>query len=163
MRNQILMAATMLVLLTAPAFAQQEAGDTELQAQGTLYLVTSGDFESSGAIFVNYGRFFNQNQEIGVLAVGTFNDEGDLKLSGGPFYRYNFLRGNVAPYVGAAAKFGESPYSDDITLTFEGGARFFLSRSTAFSVAANTDYSIDEQELADTIQVVFGFSYLWGR
>lgn len=166
MRNQIVLVVAILALIATPTLAQQESGDFELQAQGTLRLVTSGDSESFGTVLFNYGRFFTQNQQIGGAIVGSFNEDGDLKLSGGPFYRYNIPRregANMVPYTGASVKFGESYLSDDISIALEGGTRFFLNQSTAFSVGASTEYSIDEQEFADTIQVLFGLSYLWGR
>jgi hypothetical protein len=164
MRSQIMMAATILVLLAVPALAQQEVGDTELQAQATLSIATSGDQDDTGTVLLNVGRFFTVRQEAGLSVFGILVG-GDLVGYGGPFYRYNFSNSNVVPYVGAAAAatFGDFGAGDSAVLTFEGGARFFLNRSTALSASARTEYSIDEQEFGDSLQLVFGFSHLWGR
>lgn len=159
----VVLTALFLVLLAAPAIAQQQAGDSEFQLQGSLTLVTSGDAESSGGANLIYGRFFTERQEAGLQLSGRFEEDGDLGGLVGPFYRYNFSTGNVVPYAGTAAgaTFGDA--GDSVALALEGGVRMFLNRNTAFSVGANTVYSVDEQEFRDAIDIVFGFSYLWGN
>lgn len=164
MRNQTVLAAAILVLLATPCFAQQEVGDTELQAQATLTFAISGDQQDTGAVLLNFGRFFTIHQEAGISVFGILVAD-DLIGYGGPFYRYNFLSGKVVPYVGAsaAATFGDFSVGDSAVLNFEGGARYFLDRSTAISASAQMVYSIDEQEFGDTLQIVVGFSHLWGK
>lgn len=163
MRQRTLGLIVGLVALAAPALAQQQEGDTELQLQGSLSLATSSDFEHSGGVNVNYGRFFTDHQEWGVAVVATFHEEGDLGGAGGPFYRYNFSTGETVPFVGAAAfaGFGDGPAGDGALLAVEGGVRFFLDRNRAFSVTGQQLYSIDQSELADTLNVLFGFSIFW--
>ena len=146
--------------IPVPGLAQQASGDTELQIQGSLNL---GGKEESGSVYLSYGRFFSDRQEAG-LSVTGYTISGDLAGFGGPFYRYNFSNEDVVPYVGAAAgsSFGDFA-GGDLLLTFEGGIRFFLSRNSAFSVAAVTNYSVEESEVLDGLNLVFGFSYLWGK
>jgi hypothetical protein len=153
-----------IFLLAIPTFGQLQAGDTELQVQGSLSLALNDDFDNSGSVTVNYGRFFKARQEAGISTFAIFNDDGDLAGFGGPFYRYNFSDGKTVPYVGAAlgVAFGDYAVGDSL-LTLEGGVRWFLERNIAFSLAATTNYDIDESEIADRLQLLFGFSYVWGR
>lgn len=159
----LLMAAALL--LSVPAVAQQEAGDNEVQFQGSLSLGISGDVDDSGAVNALYGLFLTDNQEVGGT-VGTFiNSNGDWSGVAGPFYRYNFSSiGNAVPYAGAAltATFGDYSNSDYL-LSLEGGARWFVNRNTAFTVAGTYYYDVDASDFADYLQVLFGFSYIWGK
>lgn len=163
--NQRLLGLLIVALATAlPAAAQQQEGDSELQLQGSLNLATSSDFEHSGSVHVTYGRFFTDRQEWGLTVSGGFQQDGDVAGFGGPFYRYNFSTGDVVPFVGGAlgAAFGEGAFGDGAQLQAEGGVRFFLDRSKAFTVAGQTYYSVDNSEFGDTFDVLFGFSVFWG-
>lgn len=166
MRRFAFFAMAAVVLLAAgPAAAQQEAGDTELQLQGSLNLAFSDDFEDTGTVNALYGRFLTDRQEVGATVGAFFVSDGDLAGVAGPFYRYNFLSdGKAVPYVGAAvlATFGEYT-GGDVQLDLEGGARWFLDRNAAFSLAGRYSYDVDASDFADRLQVLFGFSYLWGR
>lgn len=154
------------VLLTAalPASAQQQAGDSELQLQGSLSLGLKGDAPDNGTVFLNYGRFFTEKQELGLTVFAFVAGSSDLSGFGGPFYRYNFSSGKTVPYLGvsAATPFGDFGGSD-ILLTFEAGVKWYLERNLAFSLAANSNYDTDTSEFADQLQVLFGFSYVWGK
>jgi hypothetical protein len=164
------MKKTMLVLMlslliTLPALAQQEQGDTELQLQGSLSLGLDDEFKNAGSANAIYGRFFTERQEIGGALRVNFNSDGDLSGAAGPFYRYNFLTGGkTVPYVGAAvaATFGEYQ-GGDIQLDLEGGARWFLARNMAFTLSGLYSYDVDASEFADRLAVLFGFSYLWDK
>jgi hypothetical protein len=149
--------------LTGPLAAQQQAGDTELQLQGSLNLVLSGDGTESGSILGNYGRFLNDTFEVGGTVGAFFNADGDLSGIAGPFVRYNFSTGTTLPYVGSALVGSWGDFSSgDFLLTGEAGVRWFLQRNVAFTVAATTHYDIDASDHSDFLQVQFGFSYLWG-
>ena len=157
---------SVLVLVAGPAPAQQQQGDTELQLQGSLSLSTGGDAEDSGAVAVNWGYFFTDQQEAGVSALGVFTEDGDLGGLGGPFYRYNLSTGTTVPYVGVAASFlfGDFTQSEsDVFASLEGGVRWFLERNMAFNVGATALYDVEESEFFDSVQVLFGFSYFWNR
>jgi hypothetical protein len=165
MRKRIGWILAGVLTVSVPALAQQEEGDKELQIQGTLTLATSGDTEHSGSVFVNFGKFFTLRQEAGLTLIGTFQEDGDLAGFGGPFYRFNFSAGRTAPFVGAsaAAAFGTSGFGEGVLIGLEGGVRHYLSRRAAFSVAGQSGYSVDDQEFSDSLNVVFGFSILWGK
>jgi hypothetical protein len=164
MKRLVIALAALVLLVTLPAFAQSEAGDTELQVQGSLSLGLDDEFDDSGSVSVNYGRFFRARQEAGVTVFGTFNSDGDIAGFGGPFYRYNFSDGKTVPYVGAALglAFGDYAVGDSL-LNFEGGVRWFLERNIAFTLAGSTNYDVEESEFADRLQILFGFSYVWNR
>lgn len=148
-----------------PAKAQQGSGDSEIQVQGSLNIGTSGGSQRSGGVYVNYGRFFGDHQEVGGSVTATLVNDSDLMGFGGPFYRYNFGTGKTVPYVGAAVGtgFGKAKISSDALVSLEAGFRYFLDRRTAFSVAATDLYSTKARDFADSISITFGFSHLWGK
>lgn len=153
----------MMALATVPVAAQQQEGDSELQLQGTLSIST-GDAEDSGAVSVNWGRFFTDRQEIGATAFTFFTADGDVAGYAGPFYRYNLASGTTVPYVGASAAAGFGDFSSgDALVNLEGGVRWFLARNMAFTLGGVYTYDVDESEFLDAVQVLFGFSYLWDR
>jgi hypothetical protein len=164
MRRFVLWLVAVLVIAPLPLAAQQQAGDTELQLQGSLSLSLDDDVQDSGSVFVNYGWFFTDRQEVGASVFASIFEDGDVGGFGGPFYRYNFVSGTTVPYVGAAvgATFGDFS-TGDVLLTLEGGVRWFLQRNIAFTLAGSTNYDVDASELQDRLQVLFGFSYIWGR
>lgn len=144
----------------------QPDGSTELQFQGNLALALNDDLPNFGVAVANYGKFITEHQEVGGRALLFVADDadGDIDFSGaaGPFYRYNFLTGEIAPYVGAAvtASFGDFT-PGDVLLELEGGSRFFLDRNLAFTVAGTLNYDVDESELREVLNIFFGFSYFW--
>jgi len=152
------------VLMATPVFAQQQRGDTELQFQGSLSVSTKSGDNNVGSAAVNWGRFFTDQQEAGVTALTFFNGSGDFSGFGGPFWRLNMGRGKTVPYIGTsvAATFGEFSSNDPI-INLEGGVRWFLSRSAAFTLGGLYTYDTKEKDFNDSLQVLFGFSYLWGR
>jgi hypothetical protein len=152
------------VLMAAPVLAQQQRGDTELQFQGSLSLSTESAGNDSGSAGVNWGRFFTDQQEAGVTVFTFFNSSGDLSGYGGPFWRLNLGRGKTVPFVGtsAAVTFGDFSSGDSI-VNLEGGVRWFLSRSAAFTLGGLYTYDVKEEDFSDSMQVLFGFSYLWGK
>ena len=152
------------VLIAAPVLAQQQRGDTELQLQGSLSISTKSGGHDSGSAAVNWGRFFTDQQEAGVTVSTDFNSDGDLGGFGGPFWRLNLGQGKTVPYIGAsvAATFGDSSSGDSIA-NLEGGVRWFLSRSSAFTLGGLYTYDVKEKDFNDSVRVLFGFSYLWGK
>jgi hypothetical protein len=148
--------------------AQQGAGDTELQLQGSLSLATSGAKDSAGGANALVGRFFTDRQEAGVSLAASIFQGNKLVGLAGVFYRYNFSSGQIVPYVGASAadSFGSTGNvgsSTGLLLTFEGGFRYFIDRRTAFSVEASEGYSTKDKEFGKQLTVLFGFSHLWGK
>lgn len=165
MKTPAILFVAAILLLAVPALAQQEQGDSEFQLQGSLNLGISGDVDDSGTVNVLYGRFFTEHQEVGGTLGAFIDSNGDWSGVGGPFYRYNFTSdGKLVPYAGAAltTTFGEYA-GGDYLLSLEGGARYFVSRSTAFTVAGTYYYDVDASDFADYLQVLFGFSYVWNK
>jgi hypothetical protein len=164
MRTYFVLVVAAVFAVAGPVLGQQGTGDTELQLQGNLSVGGSG--EDSGSVGVQIGRFFTEYQEIGLTAFGTFQSNGKFGGFGGPYYRYNFSTGNVVPYLGVSAGSTFGNFSSGGTSTIasaEGGARFFLDRKTAFTVAATKTYFFKQKEFDKGLTIQFGFSYLWGR
>jgi hypothetical protein len=164
MRMKTACLVTALALSGGPLCAQQQAGDTELQLQGSLSLAASSRQNNSGAVDVKVGRFWRERQEIGLQVTGYLSADRKISGYGGPFYRYNFGNGHVVPYLGAsaAASFGSFGTGKNGLLAAEGGVRFFLDRRTAFSLEGSTGYSLQDHQYSKQVQILFGFSHLWG-
>jgi hypothetical protein len=166
MRTYVGLALAALFALAGPVLGQQGSGDTELQLQGSLSVGGSGDQKDSGSVAVQLGRFFTDYQEIGLTGFGSFQSDGKFGGFGGPYYRYNFSAGNVVPYLGVSVGSTFGSFSSDGTTTIasgEGGARFFLDRKTAFTVAATKTYFFKQKEFDKGLTIQFGFSHLWGK
>jgi hypothetical protein len=152
-----------LVAVAAPCQAQQQRGDNEFQLQGSLSLATSGSQTAdSGAVDVRYGRFLTDYQQVGVEVTGTITGGPSLFGSVGPFYRYNFSKDKLVPYVGGGVTvlFGTQGGNGG-ELNVEGGVRYFYDRHTAFTVSATTGYTFNNHTFGKTIAMLFGFSHLW--
>jgi hypothetical protein len=149
-------------LAASPASAQPEAGDNELQFQGS----TSFDFEdqdrSAGSLFANYGRFLSVHHEVGASGIVEIKGSGDFSGFGGAFYRYNFPLGRVVPYAGVSVRAGFGDFSSDPKLDFESGIRWYLEPKVAFTLATNAG-DIDSEDFGKKLDFLFGFSYLPGR
>lgn len=153
-----------MLIMAGPALAQQEKGDTELQFQGSVSLSTKSGKDSSGSIDVNWGRFITDRQEAGLTVFTLFINKGDLAGFGGPFWRMNLGTGRMVPYVGASAAASFGDFTTGSTLVnLEGGVRWFLARNSAFTLGGLYTYDVSERKFADSVQVLFGFSYLWGK
>jgi hypothetical protein len=152
------------ILMATPVLAQQQQGDTELQLQGSLSISTKSGDNNSGSATVNWGRFFTNQQEFGGTVTTFFNGNGDLSGFAGPFWRLNLGQSKTVPYIGAsvATTFGEFSSGDAIA-NIEGGVRWFLSRSAAFTLGGLYTYDVKQKDFNDSVQVLFGFSYLWGK
>jgi hypothetical protein len=169
MRNAwIALAVAGLLSAAVPGHAQQVKGDDEVQAGGSLSLSTSSDQKNdAGSANLSIGRFITDFQQVGVGT--TVSITGNHKISGygGVFYRYNFSKDRLVPYVGvslnaslggAGSKFGSGALASG-----EGGIRYFLDRATAFTVSVGDYYSFDSREFGKQLAVQFGFSHLWHR
>ena len=161
MKRELLLAATLFLILASSLCAQQAAGDKELQLQGNLVLDTSEGSDSGGAGAI-LGWFFTDRQEVGGSLFASIHDD-DIAGTAGAFYRYNFGVSKIVPFAGASAAASFGPGDGNAIVQLEGGVRFFLDRRTAFTTAAIIDYSVDESEFSDQVNVLFGFSRLWGK
>jgi hypothetical protein len=153
-----------MLIMAGPALAQQEKGDTELQFQGSVSLSTKSGKDSTGSVDVNWGRFITERQEAGLTVFTLFINNGDVAGFGGPFWRMNLGTGKMVPYIGAsaAASFGDFTTGSAL-VNLEGGVRWFLARNAAFTLGGLYTYDVSERKFADSVQVLFGFSYLWGK
>ena len=156
-----------MLAVSQPGWAQQVRGDNEIQVQGSLSLSTQGAQQSSGSAVAKYGRFLTDYQQVGLDLTASITGYNKISGSGGPFYRYNFSNGKLVPYLGAsiAGSFGNSGagFGKGGELDVEGGFRYFLDRRTAFTASAQARYSFDNSGFYKTIDLLFGFSHLWGR
>ena len=149
--------------LTSPVLAQQEAGDSEIQLQGTISISNIKGVSDSGGVSATYGRFLTLRQEVGGNVTAFLTGDGDVGGTVGPFYRFNFSSSKVVPYVGGAATTTYGDFGDgSVQWQLEGGVRFFLDRKTAFSIQGVT-YQAENVDFGDQLLIILGFSHLWGR
>lgn len=142
-------------LLTSPAAAQQEEGDTELEFTGSLITTVGADETSGiGIIQSKLGQFVTDRWELGAfpsLEVRFGGGTSDTKLGAGLFAVYSFLRADAmtVPYLGA------SYYKSDLTESFEAndswmgvnaGLKFYVSPEVAFDVGGNYHIGLQGQE-----------------
>jgi len=151
----------------APALsAQIDAGATEFQLQGNIFLGIGGSADTTGTVAATWGRFLSRKIEIGGTGLAVFSDS-DFSGLAGPFARYNFEvegRPNIIPYIGstAYASLGGNFFADsDLLLNLEGGARWMLRRDLGFTVSGSYLYDIEGAEFTDFAVIYFGFSRLW--
>lgn len=155
-----------VAVCASPTFAQQEAGDTELQLSGSTTTTT----ESSTTTLitnVKVGQYFTRSLQLGVNTSLTalFPEGGDPDFSGrgGAFFNYSFLSedATTVPYIGGQ-------YSRSLERTIDedkgnagvnGGLKFYLNRSTAFDVGGNYLFPLEEAG-SGVILFQFGISFI---
>ena len=170
----VVIAVLLLGLVSINAYAQQQAGDTELGFSGQGYLShtsVSGQVSVQG----DYGYYISTNQYVGA-SVGPMIGFGG-GTSGTLFYmgEYRYLLGSrrdatVWPFVGvgvgAMTRFGENG-STSAVLRPQAGLKYFVSPRNAFEVAYTMPTSlrrgIDGFGQRTYSLFTFGFKHLLGN
>lgn len=162
-----------VAVCVSPTFAQQEAGDTELQLSGSA---TTQSFELLDETIrtttvntnVKAGQYFTRELQLGVTAsvnavFQSNRDDAQYNGRGGAFANYSFLTEDATrvPYLGGQ-------YSKNLNTSFEddsgsagvnGGVKFYLNRRTAFDVGAN--YLFPLEDTGNGLWLFqFGISYI---
>ncbi len=149
----VLLVGTHLWALPAPAQAQQEAGDLELQFTGSVLSTVGQDGGSftSGVFKTKVGYFVTDHVELGAFPSLLFArvtvEQGDVsqtvsdtRFGMGVFGTYSFLMedATTVPYLGA--QFYRIDLTDDNETGWagvNGGFKFYISRTTAFDLGGN--------------------------
>lgn len=164
------------VLHAAPALAQQEAGDVELQLAGSIFTSVGEETSNTAGLFqAKFGYFFTDRVELGaypsltVTTVRTVDTWGntrtatDSRVGLGVFGVYSFLAqdATTVPYLGAQY------YISDITnassrgwVGLNGGSKFYLSSRVAFDVGGNYLLALNDVSRSFVLFQI-GISYLW--
>jgi hypothetical protein len=176
MKGQVVTAVALFLAIAAPAGAQQERGDLELQFTGSLLTVVGQENVSvtSGLFQAKVGYFVTDRIELGAFPSLIYNrtqvgehgartTTSDTKLGMGVFAVYSFLAGDARTVPYAGGQF----YRIDLTNEDErgwvgvnGGAKFYLTRRTAFDLGANYLFGLGEQGGA-LVLVQVGLSFLF--
>lgn len=140
------------VLFTAaPAAAQQEKGDVELEFSGSLN-TRLGTEDASGLALIQtkVGRFFTDRWQLGAfpsLEVQFAGRTTDTRVGGGLFAVYSYLRPDAmtVPYGGASlykrdliAGFG----AQDYWMGINGGMKFYVDHNIAVDMGGNYLFSL---------------------
>lgn len=169
MKKAIFVVFVSLFVSANAAFAQQEAGDMEIQIAGT-YLTTVGtDFSfNSGFIQAKLGRYVTDNLELGVAPnisiTKVQGQDTDVTVGGGAFAVYSFLAGDATtvPYFGAQYfKSDLSESEDNGSAGVTGGLKFFVTEKAAFDFSGNYLFDLNEGSEGGLLLFVAGISFLF--
>jgi hypothetical protein len=176
-RIALFLLLSLLALLAsgAPASAQQQAGDRELQLTGSFLAVTGQDEASQSLAIVQakVGYFVTDRVEIGAFPSLTYTrvtvqtpagelEDSRTRVGFGAFSTYSFLAADAmtVPYVGAQA------YRIDITdseaqtwLGANAGLKYYFNRNMAFDMGGNALLGTGDAG-GVLILFQFGLSYL---
>ena len=160
--------ALALFALALPGFAQQEAGDKEVNAAGTIAIPHSSPSDTFALFNLRLGYYPNGNNLVGVDTTTFLHKDAKAVLLSG-FYRYLISTANpkVFPFLGfSAGTIIVSTGDTDSRFSARGefGIRYFVSQKVAFDTAYNLIYVREagagfKDSTASVI--TFGFSYLF--
>jgi hypothetical protein len=121
------------------AFAQQQKGDFQLQAQGS-YFSASGF--SGGTLFVNGSKFITQNVEVGAAPIIAFGGETTINLS--LYSNYNFITNDakMVPYAGAQLLLFNlgAESGSEAGFGLKGGLRYFITERVNVDVGPSITF-----------------------
>lgn len=171
-RVQVLVFALFVLAAAAPAFCQQEKGDSEIGLSGSVSIPNSDPGTTSGSVFVSYAYYFRKNDSVGAYTLATFAKNS---FTIGPLveYRHLFSTKNpkVYPFLGAAGGFAFDHQGGDFssnswggTAAGEGGIKFFVSQRTALDVTYYFIYTTGQSGFANSTSnlIAFGFTHILG-
>ena len=152
----------LLLVSGSVAFAQQAAGDFQLQAQGSYFNNSfNGLSVSSGSLFVSASRFFTDNVELGIAPFFLFGDFSSTNLS--IFGNYSFLTqdAKLVPYAGAQLLFtglGTDPDFSQTGFGIKAGLRYFVRENINIDVGPSMSFmSAPTGASEGSTQFVFNF------
>lgn len=147
-----------LLVAGCTAFAQQQKGDVQIQAQAA-YIDVAGF--GSGTLYFNGSRFITDNIELGLTPIITFSS-ATTTFNLGLFGKYSFLTSDAkfVPYVGAGITLldlGGDAGTTGFTLT--AGSRYFVTEQVNIDVGANMIFV--EGENAFMLLAGLGYIFRW--
>lgn len=174
----------LLVLLTPVfAYAQQQAGDWELQFQGSYYTTVGTDYEfGSGNISAKIGPYLTNWLQFGIgpsVTISTTSYEefdpvtyqtettSETKTTFGStaFLVFSWLTrgGKLVPYMGAQYFiYDVSEFENDNgSMGLNVGMKYFFTRKTALDLSGNYLFSLNGEDEGATVLFAFGLSFLF--
>jgi len=185
MKKVAILVVVIMMAITHAAFAGTEAGDKEIQVQGTVSNTTNSvndDSTSTSTIQVSFNYFFSPNISIGGTYRGTGSkdepESGDSSISTQTFLlaRGDLYLGSatsqVMPYIGGQIgqiswtdERGDEEYSDSVgTYGFHGGIKIFAGENVSWNLELDRTIYEYEPDFGETIELIVdsffaGFSY----
>lgn len=168
--KKIIILAALLVSASA-AFAQQQKGDFQLQAQASYFSNSfAGQSFSSGSVYVNASRFVTDNIEVG-LSPFIFISDISTTMNLSFFGNYSFLTENakLVPYAGAQVMFynlGSDPDFSQVGFGLKAGIRYFVSERVNVDVGPNIAFLSAPAGLSEgstVFQIAAGLGYIFGK
>lgn len=163
--------AVVVCVAAQPVSAQIEKGDKSLALQGLVSSKTGGDSSQTlGMVLASLNFFQTRNfaWRVSITEMaGTSGGEtssGTL-FGGGVEWNFNQQGSTKIPFVAFDASYFLFKDFNVLMVSPSAGARFFLSRSTSFDVAAsyNTFVSGEDTGGGGLVLVRLGFSYYFGK
>jgi hypothetical protein len=165
LRKFVLVALFAMFLVPAAAQAQYDEGDWEMFVAGSGASDDSFD-NTTLAVNVSLGYFFNDNLEAGVRQGITFadTDAGGSSFAGSTtgFVDYHFDMDRWQPFVGAFIGYA---YGDDVdddgVYGPEGGVKYFVNSTTflAFTVQYVVPFDDDETDEFFNYSIAVGWKW----
>lgn len=153
-----LLILTAFVVASSAAFAQQQKGDFQVQAQASYISVSGIDI---GSIYFNASKFVTDNIEVGVspyVTISSFSTDVNLTIFG----NYSFLTpdGKFVPYLGAGVTLYQLGGDFAQTgLTLKGGIRYFVTERVNIDVGPNLVFV----EGTNIFILNAGLGYIFGK
>ncbi len=150
----------LLVLLVAgsAAYAQQQKGDFQLQAQAAYYSVEGFDF---GSVYFNASKFITDQVEIGASPYLTISTETTMNLT--LFANYSFLTSNamLVPYAGGGLTFYNlgSSFGSQTGFTLKAGLRYYVTERVNVDIGPNLVFV----EGTNIFILNAGLGYIFGK
>lgn len=149
---------SLLLVAVGAAYAQQQKGDAQIQAQAA-YIDVGG--VGSGTIFFSGSKFITDNVELGLTPTITFSSFATtLNLT--IFGKYSFLTpdAKLVPYVGAGITMIDLTGDNATTgFTITGGTRYFITEQINIDLGANLIFV--EGQNAFMILAGLGYIFHW--
>lgn len=168
MKKLVILAA--LLVSASAAFAQQQKGDFQLQAQASYFSNSfAGQSFSSGSLYFNASRFVTDNIEVGFSPFIFFSTETTVNLSF--FANYSFLADNakLVPYAGVQVMFynlGTDPDFSQTGFGLKAGVRYFVSERVNVDIGPNIAFlsaPAGASEGSTMFQIAAGLGYIFGK
>jgi hypothetical protein len=175
--------ALLVLLVPVLSYGQQQAGDWELQFQGSYYTTIGTDYEfGSGNISAKIGPYVTNYLQVGVgpsvtISTTSFQSynpttfemettsETKTTFGSTAFLVFSYLtRGaKLVPYAGVQYFISDvSEFENDKgSMGVNAGVKYFFAKKTAFDLSGNYLFSLNGADTGATLLFAVGLSFLF--
>ena len=149
--------------LAAPAAAQAQAGDSEVQMFANFFMTADNPDTASGTIFVNYGNFLTDLVQLGggpTISISK-GDPVDVTFGINSFVRRHFGRTRVQPYIGGEFFMSDVTDPDFTYANAIAGVKNYLSERAAVDFKGGYGFLLKEPGQAGLVNFQVGLTVLF--